>query len=264
MNYYEHHLGDFLKDAGHLSMLEEGAYRRLLDRYYISEGPLPADKRIVYKLARASTAPERRAVDYVLGQFFCETSEGYRQTRADAEIQKYSERAARSRENGKGGGRPRKTQQVNSGIPSGNPPATQTEPSQSPIPNPQSPDVLESPSQDTHAPTPVSRAPDPPPGSVPPHVPTPASAVCVLLRSMGMLDGHPDHPQLRALLAAGATIGEFECAARDAVGKGKGFAYAMAVVRGQREAAARIAIHPAVQDTRRWEPPAEDAEYAQG
>jgi len=109
-----------------------------------------------------------------------------------------------------------------------------------------------------------AREAEPLPGSGPAHIPTPASAVCVLLRSMGMLDGHPDHPQLRALIAAGATIGEFESAGREAIGKGKGFAYALAVVRGQREAAARIAILPAAQDTRRWEPPADEAEYAQG
>jgi uncharacterized protein YdaU (DUF1376 family) len=33
VNYYERHLGDYAKDAGHLSMLEHGAYSLLLDRY---------------------------------------------------------------------------------------------------------------------------------------------------------------------------------------------------------------------------------------
>lgn len=149
MNFYEHHLGDYLKDAGHLSMLEHGAYRCLLDAYYIREAPLPADRRSVYKLARATTAAERKAVDYVLGEFFTETSEGYRQQRADNEISRYAERAARSRENGKAGGRPRKTQRVFSGIPETNQTASQIEPS--PVPSPQSPEVLDSPSQDTHS-----------------------------------------------------------------------------------------------------------------
>ena len=31
VNYYEHHLGDYAKDTGHLSMLEHGAYRIQLD-----------------------------------------------------------------------------------------------------------------------------------------------------------------------------------------------------------------------------------------
>ena len=44
MNYYERHLGDYAKDAGHLSMLEHGAYSLLLDRYYTTEQPIPADQ----------------------------------------------------------------------------------------------------------------------------------------------------------------------------------------------------------------------------
>ena len=31
MNYYERHLGDYARDAGHLSMLEHGAYALLLN-----------------------------------------------------------------------------------------------------------------------------------------------------------------------------------------------------------------------------------------
>ena len=50
-----------------LSMLEHGAYRLLMDAYYASEAPIPADD--VYVIAKAITAPERKAVDKVLKKF---------------------------------------------------------------------------------------------------------------------------------------------------------------------------------------------------
>ena len=41
MNYYERHIGDYLKDTAHLSLLEHGIYGRLLDIYYTREEPIP-------------------------------------------------------------------------------------------------------------------------------------------------------------------------------------------------------------------------------
>lgn len=101
MNYYEHHLGDYAKDAAHLSLIEDGAYRRLLDAYYTREAPLPGDVRQCCKLARANARPERDAVKYVLDEFFDLREDGYHQNRADAEIARFqakSEKAKRSAE----------------------------------------------------------------------------------------------------------------------------------------------------------------------
>ncbi len=91
MNYYEHHLGDYMRDTAHLSMLEDAAYRRLLDAYYIRERALPGDLRECYKLARATSRSEREAVSYVLKEFFQQHKDGYHQRRADAEIARYRE-----------------------------------------------------------------------------------------------------------------------------------------------------------------------------
>lgn len=99
MIYYTHHLGDYMRDTAHLSMLEDAAYRRLLDIYYIKEIPLPSDVRECCKLARAQSKQEREAVAYVLRAFFTLTDDGYRQTRADIEIGEYQakrEKAKRS------------------------------------------------------------------------------------------------------------------------------------------------------------------------
>jgi uncharacterized protein YdaU (DUF1376 family) len=91
VNYYEHHLGDYMRDAAHLSMVEEGAYRRLIDSYYIREAPIPDDPDQIYKLARATTKTERNAVDYVLRQFFQLAADGWHQRRCDEEIELYKD-----------------------------------------------------------------------------------------------------------------------------------------------------------------------------
>lgn len=97
MNYYEHHLGDYLRDTAHLSMIEDAAYRRLLDAYYIRERALPADVRECCKLARAQSKPERDAVAYVLREFFDLRDDGHHQRRADAEIERFQDKQAKAK-----------------------------------------------------------------------------------------------------------------------------------------------------------------------
>lgn len=89
MNYYEHHLGDWAAATGHLTWDEDMAYTRLLRAYYHHERAIPDGQQ--YRLAKASTPAQRKAVDQVLAEFF-ELREGhYHQKRADAEIAKYRE-----------------------------------------------------------------------------------------------------------------------------------------------------------------------------
>jgi uncharacterized protein YdaU (DUF1376 family) len=95
--YYEHHLGDYLRDTAHLTLIEEGVYRRLLDQYYIREAPLPPDLRGCYKFARAATKQERAAVEHVLADFFELQSDGYHQRRADDVIARYRSKSGKAR-----------------------------------------------------------------------------------------------------------------------------------------------------------------------
>jgi len=131
VNYYERHIGDYAKDAGHLSMLEHGAYTILLDRYYSTEQGIPESK--AHRLCRARTDEEAQAVDMVLEEFFELVDGVWINSRAEFEIEKAQARLAAAQENGKKGGRPAKdrteeTQQK----PSENPTLTQ----QKPNPNP--------------------------------------------------------------------------------------------------------------------------------
>lgn len=93
MNYYERHIGDYIRDTVSLTMLEDGAYNRLMDQCYQTERPLPLDRKMVYRLARAISAPERKAVDFVIANFF-ELIEGvgYEQKRIRAEIERFQEK----------------------------------------------------------------------------------------------------------------------------------------------------------------------------
>lgn len=142
MNYYPHHIGDYLRDTSHLSLLEHGAYRRMLDLYYASEKPLPLDPVWVCRLVRADNETERAAVQFILTHFFEECVEGWRNKRADAEIKSAGKRTKAARTNGKKGGRP-KTQRVNGGLAKANPYITQGKApnNQKPITNNQKPNT---------------------------------------------------------------------------------------------------------------------------
>ena len=98
MNYYPRHIGDFVSATVGLSLAERGAYSALLDRYYADEQPLPLEKRECYRAAGASTAAERKAVDYVLGRFFSSESDGYHNKRADKEILAHHDKSAKASE----------------------------------------------------------------------------------------------------------------------------------------------------------------------
>src|ERR1044071_4360978 len=86
MNWYTHYIGDYLKDTMHLSLTEEGVYRRLLDNYYATEKPIPTDVQQVFNICRTKTAADRKAVESVLRQFFVVDGEGYRHGRVEKEL----------------------------------------------------------------------------------------------------------------------------------------------------------------------------------
>lgn len=96
MNFYAFHLGDYASATAHLSWDEDMAYRRLIDAYYQRESPLPLERRMVYRLARAATEEQRFAIDSVLEEFFVETEEGYRHYRCDAEIDATASKRAKA------------------------------------------------------------------------------------------------------------------------------------------------------------------------
>ena len=88
MHYYSHHISDYMSHTGHLNPMEDLAYRRCLDIYYLHEKPLPEDATEVARLIRM---PEHKPeVVQVLKEFFThDVGTGYVHKRTHEEITKY-------------------------------------------------------------------------------------------------------------------------------------------------------------------------------
>lgn len=98
MNYYEHHLGDYDGATAHLSWLEDCAYRRLMCLYYRNEGPVPVDIKQACRLVRASSKPERDAVQQVLSEFFDLQADGWHHKRCDEEVARFKAKSQKARD----------------------------------------------------------------------------------------------------------------------------------------------------------------------
>jgi uncharacterized protein YdaU (DUF1376 family) len=121
VHHYAHHIGDYRAHTAHLTMVEDGAYRRLLDLYYLHERPLPADIALCQRLAACRSKEERAAVSAILQEYFTLEADGWHQRKADGVILEYQEKAETARKNGRGGGRPKtkiKPTENQSGFPS--------------------------------------------------------------------------------------------------------------------------------------------------
>ena len=70
MNFYKHFIGDYARDTGDLSILEHGAYRLMLDHFYGTSRPLPGSKKALYRLLRAESEADRRAIDAISVRFW--------------------------------------------------------------------------------------------------------------------------------------------------------------------------------------------------
>ena len=87
MHYYQFNIGDYASHTSRLKPIEDLAYRRMLDLYYLNEQPL--------SLCLSDVARELGLTDYldevtyVLNKFFIETEIGFSQKRIDSEIKKY-------------------------------------------------------------------------------------------------------------------------------------------------------------------------------
>ena len=89
MHYYPHNIGDYRKDTSHLSLLEHGIYRQLLDSYYLDEMPLSNDLAKLMRSHSVRNADEQQALQNVLTDFFELTENGYIHKRCEDIIAKF-------------------------------------------------------------------------------------------------------------------------------------------------------------------------------
>jgi uncharacterized protein YdaU (DUF1376 family) len=96
MHYYQHNIADYRKDTIHLTLLEHGVYRQLLDQYYLTQEPLPTENQKIYRLINARSDDEKHAIENVLNDFFDKTENGYVHKRCDIEIETYQAKSDRA------------------------------------------------------------------------------------------------------------------------------------------------------------------------
>lgn len=240
MNYYERHIGDYLKDTAHLSLLEHGVYSRLLDVYYTRECAIPVAQ--AERLIGVRSKDERAALENVLAEFFTVDANALHHTRCDREITRYQEkqRKASASANARWSNGASKANADAHGMRThceGNAPSNQT-------PDTRHQNQGANVERQQGGPDGPARADfeNPGPGSGPG---ADALAAAAAMAGAGLQGVSAGHPALRALLAAGMTLPELQAAAAAAVGQGKGFAWALARAEGQRRDAAAIGALPA-------------------
>jgi len=87
MHYYQHHIGDFIKDTSFLTNEEVGIYLKLLWIYYDTEQPLPNS---LFELSMKVNARDQQdALAGILGIFFTLENNVWHHTRCDKEIDHY-------------------------------------------------------------------------------------------------------------------------------------------------------------------------------
>lgn len=102
MIYFRCYIEAFDGATVDISMLEDGAYNRLLRHYYRTEQALPLNSDRLARICKAITLEERAAVEAVLDRFFIRQDDGWHNERADHEIAV----SKTARANGSRGGRP--------------------------------------------------------------------------------------------------------------------------------------------------------------
>lgn len=87
-NWYPFYVGDYDRKTAHLSLLEHGAYRLLLDHYYATGEPLPNNPIKLYRICRARTPSERKSVLSAAYQFFIKDGTLLRSKKCDSVLAK--------------------------------------------------------------------------------------------------------------------------------------------------------------------------------
>ena len=91
MEWYPWYYDDFRRDTLHLSLAEDGAYRRMIDEYMRNQGPIPDDDRVIARLLGISHE-EWSTVAKTVRSFFRSADGKLHHKRCDIEIAEQSQR----------------------------------------------------------------------------------------------------------------------------------------------------------------------------
>jgi uncharacterized protein YdaU (DUF1376 family) len=131
VHFYNWNIADYASHTGHLSPIEDIAYRRMLDLYYLHEEKLGRTAKVVARDIRMEA--HEAEVRAVLAEFFDRTPDGYVNKRAEHEIARYREKC----EKAANAGRTSAQRRLNGRSTNGQPTSTQ-EPRTSTTPTPPS------------------------------------------------------------------------------------------------------------------------------
>jgi uncharacterized protein YdaU (DUF1376 family) len=101
MHYYQHHIGDFIKDTSFLTNEEIGIYLKLIWLYYDSEKPLPNN---LFELGmKTGTRDNQIVLEGLLEMFFVldEQNKCWNHTRCDKELEHYKQQLTTASKAGK-------------------------------------------------------------------------------------------------------------------------------------------------------------------
>lgn len=93
MHYYQHHIGDFIKDTANLNDHQIATYMRMLWGYYTDESPFEDDCESIAFAYRS----DEKTVRLLLKHYFILSDDGWRHTRCDKEIAEYKGKAEKAR-----------------------------------------------------------------------------------------------------------------------------------------------------------------------
>lgn len=96
MHHYQHHIGDYEAATSHLTWEEDMAYTRLMRVYYRDEKLRALSLDEVFRLVRAKTKTQKKAVETVLAEFFIKTADGWQNKRVEKEIRKFQDKSLKA------------------------------------------------------------------------------------------------------------------------------------------------------------------------
>lgn len=97
MLFYPFNIREYRKDTMHLSVLEHGIYRLLLDTYYLEDGALKADECALMRRHCVRTPEEKEAFRAVIDEFFYLQNGAYHHGKCDEVIAEVMEKSAKAK-----------------------------------------------------------------------------------------------------------------------------------------------------------------------
>ena len=111
MHYYQFNLGDYYAHTSHLSPIEDLAYRRLIDKYYLNEQPFNGRSTDVAR--KLGLVEHSQSVDWVLNEFFVQDAEGnWQHERINQDIASYKTKIDAAKRAGEASAKSRKNKSL--------------------------------------------------------------------------------------------------------------------------------------------------------